>query len=964
MNRPLPFVDLLAHLRDAGIAIGVDDHIAVQRLLERYDGTDRDELGDAIAALLGHDEDDVVRIRRAYDALYPQGGTVVVDPPRRRWWLVVVAGALAAVAVAVIVAELWPSGSGPVTVVDGSGSGPPPPPNPSECTPSRRAIAPRRSTLPSWVGLGLFGVAGAMFVLLRARRRRGWASKARKSRLERLPGPRGYRIVPGAWLSRAALDDVAILLAARSETRELDIERTVERTVRAGLAPVLAYRTRRRRRPVAVAIDREPEMRPFRAAAAELARGLQDRGVTVEQPAGLVQPAQPDAVTIAVSTGAALDDPGAHVPAWIVEYAQERRLVWVTPIEDARRWPPALRAARIPVFPFHHSGLVAAARYLGGEESVPPGSPPLRWEDVERLRAMLAISIDPSPALAERLRKTFLPRAPQSIHEAVHDEPLPDPGRAAAWLARIEPGLDAQVRRFLLDLVIAAEPAAGSAAHLRWRRDRATLMSSLPEHVDEARVELVELAAGPLGDAVPNGPRPLKPAVGDPPPRRWFSALLWCLIPIGAAIAALYAPAVLHEPMLDPTAYKLRLEPSPVVGSHGRLRIEPVTDQALRLYDYGAPAGMLAGILEILPGTHCYQIWQPVGQDRYAGSPPLYVGDVVRGPGTLTIHFTSAIEGPLTDQTYHLTSTLTPSPQAATSVPDGKSDQPLTVPAGTWQATASRTGYVTWGQEVLIESGKPLTVNAEMTTSLSRVTLELPRGLDPSQVRVDGKRWDGKVLQRSPGPMRLTSADPYWVLDQTVDVAPSTKSVVTLDPRHIGIVRFTIEPADARRGLKIIVPTGLQVVAGDIRGAGSGDVTLLAPGYQSATVSIELQPGRTIIRSVTLTSVPATIPSGSCSGLDIMNLMAEAKTQYQAGFAKAALELAVRALVCTDDPQIHAQAALFACSGRDAASARRYFTKAPETNRSAILQACLRNGIDLNATTDEKAKKDDKPKKK
>ncbi len=48
----LPFSELLVELRDAGLPIGVREHLTVGRLLERWSIPDREELRAALAAVL------------------------------------------------------------------------------------------------------------------------------------------------------------------------------------------------------------------------------------------------------------------------------------------------------------------------------------------------------------------------------------------------------------------------------------------------------------------------------------------------------------------------------------------------------------------------------------------------------------------------------------------------------------------------------------------------------------------------------------------------------------------------------------------------------------------------------------------------------------------------------------------------------------------------------------------------
>ena len=68
----LPFSDFLDLLRAKGLGVSLHEHIAVGRLLERWDATDRDRFRDAIAALVARNEDETRVIRDLFDQFYPR----------------------------------------------------------------------------------------------------------------------------------------------------------------------------------------------------------------------------------------------------------------------------------------------------------------------------------------------------------------------------------------------------------------------------------------------------------------------------------------------------------------------------------------------------------------------------------------------------------------------------------------------------------------------------------------------------------------------------------------------------------------------------------------------------------------------------------------------------------------------------------------------------------------------------
>ena len=68
----LPFSDFLELLRAKGFGVGLHEHLALGKLLSRWDSIDLDELRRAIAALVARREDEVVAILRLFDEVYPR----------------------------------------------------------------------------------------------------------------------------------------------------------------------------------------------------------------------------------------------------------------------------------------------------------------------------------------------------------------------------------------------------------------------------------------------------------------------------------------------------------------------------------------------------------------------------------------------------------------------------------------------------------------------------------------------------------------------------------------------------------------------------------------------------------------------------------------------------------------------------------------------------------------------------
>jgi hypothetical protein len=84
-----------------------------------------------------------------------------------------------------------------------------------------------------------------------------------------------------------------------------------------------------------------------------------------------------------------------------------------------------------------------------------------------------------------------------------------------------------------------------------------------------------------------------------------------------------------------------------------------------------------------------------------------------------------------------------------------------------------------------------------------------------------------------------------------------------------------------------------------------------------------------------------------CDDLNADDAMAQAQNQYSAGFAKAALLLATRALECRQDDRMYRLAASYACAAHDAAAAKLYYSKVPSQFQAAILQRCQQENIRL-----------------
>jgi hypothetical protein len=84
-----------------------------------------------------------------------------------------------------------------------------------------------------------------------------------------------------------------------------------------------------------------------------------------------------------------------------------------------------------------------------------------------------------------------------------------------------------------------------------------------------------------------------------------------------------------------------------------------------------------------------------------------------------------------------------------------------------------------------------------------------------------------------------------------------------------------------------------------------------------------------------------------CASIDVDILESQAATQYSAGFARAALALITKALSCKQDTRMYRLAVLYACTARDATSARLYLSKLAPSQQGLLIQHCIAQGVIL-----------------
>jgi len=543
MPEPLPLTDLLALLRERGLQIGVREHLTVGRLLARWDDPEIGSLRSALSALLARNLDEVLEVRRAFDELYGEPAKAPPPPPPRAekrgaWRWAVAAGILLAVTVVAGV-RMWPHEPPEPQPIQSqspaqeAGEKPPPAPEIADTfrVPDRWRAATGAAGLAGGVLLGLWW--------LRLRRAAGQAARRRwREQVEEMIGPQGYEITLGETplpLPAPVLDDAAALLGRRTPTAprwgELDVDCTLERTLRGGLAPDPVFRVRAAAPPLLVLEDIGSEMLPWEGRIASLLAALAARGVAIDHwrfhaDAGSLfrAPGDPeislqqlarasgDRALLVISAGeGVLQEREGRTAPWVDRLAAWPRLAWLHPVSDPGLWRPALRKVTIAAWPLTSDGLLTAARHLGHGRTGPAArgtaralaDRPVTPADVDRLRSLLTMAPRHDPDLLELLRLRFCPHVPAAaLLEALEAPPLMSP-------LRLGPD-PAEVHAFMADLLAGSEPETGSPAHARWRLDMALQEIRVPSRAERAASELSDLARGPLAHLVEDSVAELK----------------------------------------------------------------------------------------------------------------------------------------------------------------------------------------------------------------------------------------------------------------------------------------------------------------------------------------------------------------------------------------------------------------------------------------------------------------------
>jgi len=673
-----PFQALLDELAAEGIRIGVSEHLALGKLLRRYDGCSRSQFRSAVAALLGSSVDEIGKIEQAFDRLYPEREPPRPEPPRpeplppppssRRRRAISIAIAVAAVAaVAVVVIFVVPpagssdkSGTTGAGASGGSGQGSgrgsgrgsgsgsgqgsgqgssqgssrgAPPLEVCDDLPAREYEETETSAVVSGAG-----AAVALLILLisgraRGRRRlRAWRDEASRARSASVAGPRSYRIVVKGAIQRderhaygslaTALQHVA---SERVRTDELDVRRTLRDTLRAFPRIVLALRTRRVPRPVVILEDTALDMAPWRGKIESLVGGLRREGVPIvhlyfshavarvsparhgaRAPLASYERAHPGSPLVIISCGAML--PADVVESWPVR-------CWLNPVGDPDLWPEPVRDQ--VVWPITKAGLLRASRALVARRWARPArddAAEVSPRDARLFAALLALAPAPSFELAELVRARLFPHAPEELILAAQPwmEPSTHAPEDREALRELDPeGVhQRRLHELLVSVLEASEPPRGSAAHLRWRRDRALQLVALRDA--EGAREIRALASDPLADellvhlegATAVVPEPLRREVAvtasrldGTRPRRFAwpapAAFLACAVVLAATAYA--SRRETSREMRRVTAYELGFHPDPP----------------------GDEAFTIVPLLPLVPTPSLYQDGVPIEDSKY-----------------------------------------------------------------------------------------------------------------------------------------------------------------------------------------------------------------------------------------------------------------------------------------------------------------------------------------------------------
>lgn len=548
--RPLPFDAFLDLLRAKGYGVSLHEYAAVAMLLERWDRTNVRELGDAFAAVVARNDEEVQGISRLFREIYlpqPKPSVPPPVPPDRLAWVKRRAWVFALIAAMIVGGTAWqlwpaaPEGSTPpvaevvppVQTPTQTEAVPLPPPPAPEIPPASPRIERPFAAGASAAG---FLLCLSAFWLLKLRDdRRVWLRNTWSSLTATLPGPFHFtevvRDLP-TRLPKTDVEDAATLLgrvfSKTGQARELDVVRSVRETLRRGLMPTLLTKPRRIAETIVVLQDVGQEMEVWRGKVTAFLGDLRRQGISLQPfyfdgditrvsdrphraavSLESILRTRADAPVMIVSSGGGLaalvEAPDRH---WLRLLAKRPRTTWLTPVSDVRLWPSVFASLPMSVWPMTRTGLASAARELAGADADTSAVMRTRIEregyvslaDVERLKRLASLAPHPSPALLDSLRRRFAPDVSDAalLHvmnagggAAAPVIQLPDEElrRHVNAMRRETPDLERDARESILAVFEDSQPIPGSAAHTRWQIA-----------VEMQRLQLADLS-GATGDA-------------------------------------------------------------------------------------------------------------------------------------------------------------------------------------------------------------------------------------------------------------------------------------------------------------------------------------------------------------------------------------------------------------------------------------------------------------------------------
>ncbi|HET8798542.1 MAG TPA: hypothetical protein VFO89_12690, partial [Thermoanaerobaculia bacterium] len=844
LDHVLPFADFVQSLRSAELSIGTRDLFDLATLLERWQGTRRDQLRDAIAALLARDRSDALLVRKAFDEWFPPPASTPETPaqersvptkpqPKRR----ITPWPIAAVAIVVTItaASLLTIPEPEPTPPQSSPVAPPIEARPTpllqidQAPPPAPPVLPQPGRRPSFTFRWAGAVIAVLAVLAAAADRRARKRAAKSTRrlaaheMANATGPHRYEPavaspsapIPPGWIEEAATI-VGRGVDEGATSDQLDVDETLRLTLRAGLWPVLTFEPPPRTAAVLVLEDTAPSMEPWSAKIAFLLRMLVRERVSVEHwhfdtdptfvsqerhgrpfPLDRLADSHAERSLLVISTGAALDAVLRQRRRLAATLRRWERRSWLNPIANRRYWPAGIAHAPMNVWPLTREGLSAAAWELAAPELAPSrrhnaAVRDVHPDDIERMKRLIAVVPYPTVALAEQMRQRFCPDVPEEVilflagNAPLHGGRLVLPVDEVRRLLHAQrhesPAREHLVRQYLLEVLRASEPRAGTMARNRWQLDVAlqeiqlAMARGLPAPLGAVE-QLGSLAEGPLHYEVQRAleiihvPPSVTERVAEA--ARRFSARAKMLAPRWAfpgatAVLAALILAFTSYRTLEPIeprrgeivpniekAYSLRFVPdsAPTAGRFGTVVAERRRNDVPERPAFTIGSVILAGEQPlprsfVVTSGNSGMYWQAIGRmtsGNWAVSDALWIPKMQfvpppRNPNnaTITIYLELPASG-LAPLPYNITPA--DRPEATPSL--GIGGVPLSLPAGTWTASINANGIKPLRQNFTVAEGDnpPLTLVLELSsnaeeTLLGRVDYVLPFAASPRNVTI------------------------------------------------------------------------------------------------------------------------------------------------------------------------------------------------------------------------------------